>query len=149
MTTEFDNSRAEAEIRKLVDDRADAVRARDVDAAMANVATDVLLFDLVNPLQSTGSDAARNRLAEWLSSFQDGPIGYDVLDVSITAGDDVAFCHCLNQIRATKTDGGEIEMRWRMTTCYRKTGGAWMITHEHASVPFDVETGLASMDLEP
>lgn len=149
MNTDHETTREEAEIRQLIEDRAEAVRTRDVDGTMANVAPDVLLFDIVNPLQSTGSNAARTRLDEWLSSFQKGPIGYDVLDVSVTASDNVAFCHCLNQVRATKLDGGEIEMRWRVTTCYRKVDGTWTVTHEHASVPFDVETGLASLDLKP
>jgi ketosteroid isomerase-like protein len=37
----------------------------------------------------------------------------------------------------------------RATTCYRKIDGKWMITHEHQSVPFDTESGKASLDLEP
>lgn len=93
MTSDASRAREEAEIRKLIDDRAEAVRARDVDGASANVTPDVLLFDIVNPLQSSGSGAARTRLEQWLSSFQESPIGYDVLDVTVTASDDVAFCH--------------------------------------------------------
>ena len=37
----------------------------------------------------------------------------------------------------------------RTTTCYRKVGGEWLVTHEHNSVPFDVETGKASLALQP
>jgi ketosteroid isomerase-like protein len=37
-------------------------------------------------------------------------------------------------------------MWWRATICYRKVDGAWQVTHEHASVPFDVASAL---DLEP
>jgi ketosteroid isomerase-like protein len=37
----------------------------------------------------------------------------------------------------------------RFTVCLRKIDGHWMVTHEHASVPFDVETGRASVDLAP
>jgi len=40
-------------------------------------------------------------------------------------------------------------MWWRSTVCYRKTEGSWKITHEHNSVPFNVETGKPSLDLEP
>jgi hypothetical protein len=40
-------------------------------------------------------------------------------------------------------------MWWRATVCYRKIDGKWMITHEHASVPFNVESGKASLDLTP
>ena len=33
----------------------------------------------------------------------------------------------------------------RYTTCLRQTGQGWTVIHEHASVPFDPETGLASV----
>ena len=37
----------------------------------------------------------------------------------------------------------------RATLCFRKIDGKWRIMHEHDSVPFDPETGLASTNLEP
>ena len=37
------------------------------------------------PLQYIGADALRKRAEEWLSSFQ-GPIDYEIQDVSITCG---------------------------------------------------------------
>jgi uncharacterized protein (TIGR02246 family) len=138
----------EARIRGLIDDQAKAIRAKDIDGSVSNYAPDVLLFDVVNPLRSVGSDAARKRLAEWFSSFR-GPIGYELRDLSITTGDDVAFAHSLSRVSATTTDGKKLDMWWRATVCYRKIDGAWMVTHEHASVPFDVESGQASLDLKP
>jgi ketosteroid isomerase-like protein len=144
------NSKAidQAQIRKLIDDRINAVRAKDINGAMANIAPDIVSFDVVNPLQYIGSDAARKRAEEWFSSFQ-GPIGYEIRDLSITTGDDVAFCHCLNRVHAIRTDGGELDMWWRSTVCYRKIDGMWMVTHEHSSVPFDAKSGQASLDLKP
>jgi ketosteroid isomerase-like protein len=95
-----------------------------------------------------GSKAARKRLAEWFASFQ-GPIGYELRDLAITAADDVAFCHGLKRVRATTTAGQRLDMWWRATICYRRIDGAWQVTHEHASVPFDAASGRASLDLEP
>jgi uncharacterized protein (TIGR02246 family) len=135
-------------IRQLMNDSANAVRSRDVDALMSHFAPDVLSFDVVNPLQYRGADAARARAEEWFGSFE-GPIGYEVRDLVITSGSDVAFCHSLNQVSATKKDGGKLEMWWRATVCLRKIDGKWMITHQHNSVPFDPESGKASMDLKP
>ena len=37
----------------------------------------------------------------------------------------------------------------RTTVCFRKIDGTWLITHEHNSVPFNPETGKASLDLAP
>jgi uncharacterized protein (TIGR02246 family) len=143
-----DKTNAEAEIRALFDHQARAISAKDVDGSVASYAADVLLFDVVNPLQRIGSDAARKRLAEWFASFQ-GPIGYDLRDLAITAGEDVAFCHSMNRVVATTAVGQKLDMWWRTTVCCRKVDGAWMVVHEHASVPFDAETGRASLGLEP
>jgi uncharacterized protein (TIGR02246 family) len=148
MTTATTRALDEAQIRKLMDDRIKAVRARDVSASMANLAPDILSFDVVNPLQNIGSEASRKRAEEWFSSFQ-GPIGYEIRDLSITAGDEVAFSHGLSHVSATRTDGGQLDMWWRTTVCCRKIDGEWIVTHEHNSVPFDVKSGKASLDLKP
>jgi ketosteroid isomerase-like protein len=82
-----------------------------------------------------------------LSSFE-RPVGYEVRDLSITAGDEVAFCHSLNRVTGTTIGGKKIDMSWRATLCCRKIDGKWMVTHEHSSVPFDMESGKASLDLK-
>ena len=138
----------EAVIRKLMDDRAEAVRNKDVSASITNLDPDVLSFDVVNPLQRLGSDASRKRAEQWFSSFQ-GPIGFEIRDLNITTGADVAFCHGLSHVSATNTNGQKLDMWWRTTAGLRKMDGKWMITHEHNSVPFDVENGKASLDLKP
>jgi uncharacterized protein (TIGR02246 family) len=136
------------EIRQLVDASAAAVRTKNVDALMSNFAPDVLTFDVVGPLQAIGTDAARNRTEEWFASFE-GPIGYQVRDLTITAADDIAFCHSLNQVSAMRTDGQKLEMWWRATLGLRRIDGNWLITHQHNSVPFDGESGRAAIDLAP
>ena len=138
----------EAQVRALIDDRVRAVRAKDVNLAMAHVAASIVSFDVVNPLQSIGSDPARKRAEQWFSSFQ-GDVGFEIAELRIAAGDDIAFCHGLSHVNATKADGGKLEMWWRTTLCCRKTEGEWTVTHEHNSVPFDIENGKASLDLKP
>ena len=147
MTTDNSKSMDDAQIRELMEEHAKAVRTKDVNGAMAAYAPNILSFDVVNPLQKTGVDACRQRTEEWFASFR-GVIGYENRDLRITTGADVAFCHSLNRVNGAKTDGQKIEMWWRATVCFRKIDSKWMITHEHASVPFDVK-GLASLDLKP
>jgi uncharacterized protein (TIGR02246 family) len=138
----------EVQIRGLIENKIKAVRAKDIDGATSDYAADVLSFDVVNPLRYIGANAIRKRLEEWFSSFQ-GSIGLEIRDLSITVGEAVAFSHCLNHVSATKTGGGKLDMWWRETACYRKIEGQWLITHQHSSVPFDVESGKASLDLKP
>jgi uncharacterized protein (TIGR02246 family) len=138
----------EAQIRDMVSEWVKAVRAKDLNGSTSDYASDVVLFDVVNPLQHVGSDAARKRAQEWFSSFE-SPIGYEIRDLKVTAGDDVAVCHSLNHVSGTTTQGKEIDMWWRATVCLRKSDGKWLVTHEHSSVQFDVESGRASTDLKP
>jgi ketosteroid isomerase-like protein len=138
----------ETQIRTLIEKRVQAVRTKDVNLAMSAIAPDVLSFDIVSLLQYVGSDASRKRTYEWFASFQ-GPIGYELSELSIAAGDDVAFSHSLNHVSATKIDGLPLDMWWRATVCYCKINDTWLVTHEHNSVPFDVQSGQASLDLKP
>jgi ketosteroid isomerase-like protein len=138
----------EAAIGRLIDSWATAISAKDVNGSLANYAPGVLAFDLINPLQYAGSDALRTRLANWFSSFE-GPIGYEIRELNIATGRDVAFSHSLNHVDATTTAWQKIDMWWRATICFRRIDGEWMVTHSHTSVPFDMETGKASLDLRP
>jgi hypothetical protein len=76
--------------------------------------------DLLAPLQHSGADAIRKRVSEWFSSFQ-GPIGYEVRNLSITVGDDVAFCHSLTGSSGTQKDGTKIAMWWRATNGFPRS----------------------------
>ncbi len=148
MATENRSATAETQIHDLVNGWAEAVRAGDIDARLANYAPDVLAFDVVNPLQRLGANAIRERLETWLASFQ-GPVGYELRDLRVAAADDIAFCHSLNHISGTLKAGDDIDMWVRTTVCFRMIGGRWLATHEHTSSPFDIETGKASVDLKP
>jgi len=148
MTTEKSHIPDQSQIRMLIENRIKAVHAKDINAAMSNHAPDVLMFDVVNPLHYSGSDMVRARTKEWFALY-DGPIGYKIRDLSITTGDDVAFCHYLYQVSGTRTDGVNVTMWVRATMCFQKIGGTWMVMHDHEPVPFDPESGKASLDLKP
>jgi ketosteroid isomerase-like protein len=98
----------EAQISKLIDRWLTALRAKDLDGIMSCYAPDILLFDILPPLQSVGADAYRKNWAEWFPRFQ-GPIGYEIRNLRVTSGNDVAFSHSLNRISGKRTDGEETE----------------------------------------
>ena len=149
MTTRNARAIDETEIRQLMDGWARALRAKDVNGVMSHHAPDILSFDLAPPLQYSGADVYRKSLEEWFLTFR-GPVGYDIRDLRITAGEDVAFCHSLNRISGARTNGEETDVWVRATVCFRKIGGQWMATHEHLSVPFEMEPPFkASLDLKP
>ena len=139
----------EATLRRLIDDRIQAIRAKDVAATVSAHAPDVLSFDLVDPLRKTGREAIEKRLEQWFSQFREGPIGFEMRDLELVVGGGAAFCHSLNHVDAVTRDGNRIDMWWRATTGFRRDGGRWIVVHEHSSVPFDMESGRASLGLKP
>ena len=138
----------EGQIRELVESWATAIRIKDAEALAAPFTSGALVFDLIEPLQAIGPDAVRARAEQWLSSFE-GPLAFEVRDLNVTAGEDVAFCHSLNGVRGTKRNGEKIQMWWRATVCFRRIAGKWKVVHEHSSVPFNMKTGAASLGLKP
>ena len=124
-----------------------AIRAKDVDAMMKHYAANAVAFDLQPPLQHRGAAAIRKRATEWFASYE-GPLGYEMRDLSVVADEEVAFCHSLNGSKGTRAGGAKGEMWWRETNGFRRVNGEWVITHVHISQPFDVATGLARLDLK-
>ena len=147
MSIEKAKALAEAQIRALIEDWARAMRAKDVGGVMAHYAADSVTFDLAPPLISTGADA--KGLQAWFSTWP-SPLGYEIRDLRITAGDDVAFCHSLNRLSGTKSDGEKADVWFRLTLGLRKLGGEWRIAHQHESVPFYMDGSYrAAVDLKP
>jgi ketosteroid isomerase-like protein len=75
--------------------------------------------------------------------------GYEIRDLSLTLGDDVAFGHSLNRVSGTLKNGNTTDFWLRWTACFRKIDGNWLITHDQVSVPVDPESGRALLNLEP
>ncbi len=115
---------------------------------MSVFSREIVSFDLVSRLQEVGAETFRARWKEHFNSFQ-APVEFEVRDLRITAGDDVAFSHSLNRVSGTRKSGQMTEHWLRWTACYRKANGMWLIVHEQVSVPFDLLTGKAMLDLTP
>ena len=148
MTREESKIAEEAAIRTVIDAITKAVRAKDVEAMLAQCAPDIVTFDMVPPLKHQGSQAIRGLWARTLAAF-DPPLEYEVHDLDISVDGDIAFARCLNRFGGTKKDGKRVLNSLRSTFGLRKIDGQWKVVHEHVSVPFDMETGKAMLDLKP
>jgi ketosteroid isomerase-like protein len=71
----------DAQVRALIENWAQAVRDKNIDALMSRRAPDLLLYDLAPPLLYRGADAYRKGLEEWFPTFR-GPIAFEVRDYS-------------------------------------------------------------------
>jgi ketosteroid isomerase-like protein len=148
MATEKNNTNDNAQIRQQIDAFVNAFRTRDLDLMVSLYAPGMVSFDIVPPLQVVGRERYREVWKAAFSFFRD-PVEIEMRDLSITTGHVVAFSHKLLRLRATMTNGQPIDYWERMTLCFCKMDGNWLITHEHVSVPANLEEGSAVLDLRP
>lgn len=122
----------ENEIRRLVEEWAKAVRERNLDGILAHHSSDIVMFDVPPPFQSVGIDAYRKTWELFFSGTE--PDRFDIHELKIFTGDDVAFCVATMQC-SWKNGGAFEDLDFRLTIGLVKKDGMWMVVHEHHSVP--------------
>ena len=137
-----------SEVRALLDRWSEAIRSKDIDRLMALYAPDVVYFDLVPPLQYTGSAALRGNFLRWFDAWQ-SPIGVEIRDLHVLTSGDIAVAYMLHRTSGTLQNGREVGYWVRATVCCHRANEGWVITHEHISLPVDVASGRAARDLVP
>ena len=81
----------EARIRQQVGKVVEGIHAKDLEGLRRLYATDVVSFDVEPPLQHVGVEAKLRNWARVFTIFQD--VDYEVRDLRVTVGGDVAFGH--------------------------------------------------------
>ena len=123
------------QIRAAIDEWAAATRDGRKDDVLRHHAADARIFDVLPPLQYEDAAAYRARFDEWWPETTDGGGKLDVADLTIVAGEDVAFAHGLVRCGGTAPDGSTFSDTVRLTHGLRKLGGRWQIVHSHTSLP--------------
>jgi ketosteroid isomerase-like protein len=138
----------ESDVRTLLESRSEAMGARDIERLMALYSPDVVYFDLVPPLRYAGAAALRDRFLDWFGRWESA-IGQDISDVNVLGSGDVAVAHMLIWASGTLNGGREVGYWVRTTNGCQRSNGRWLIMHEHVSLPVDMASGRAAMDLVP
>ena len=142
---------AEALIRGRVEDMVAALRAKDIDTVISLFAPNLVSFDIAphfGALRYFGADNKRRAWQEAFATFP-GPFDYEIHDLNVTTEGELAFVHSLNHLNATQPSGEITDFWVRWTACLRRIDGLWVIVHDHASVPADLEHGQAVVNLRP
>lgn len=139
---------SEDQVRNLLFSWARAVRAKDVEAITSHYTSDVVAFDAISRLRVGGIDGYRQHW-EACIDLCDGTKTFEIRDLAIETGGDVAFGHYLGRCGGTDAHGEERSCWMRGSVGCRRTEGQWRIAHEHVSAPFDLETGQVLNDLQP
>jgi ketosteroid isomerase-like protein len=140
----------ETQIREIIETRAAVLKTGDVDTMVSYYAPEVVEFSLAPPLQQQTDARDPEPLRRWLATFEVPPTR-EVTRLSITAGPEVAFATSIECLSGTPKGMTESFQLWhRVTLGLRKIDGRWLITHEHQSVPFEMDGSFrASVGLQP
>ena len=131
---EIDKKTDEAAIRELIVNWAKAVRTQEPQGILANHSPEILMFDVPPPLQSKGIDAYKKTWDLFFSWARDFGV-FDIDEMTITAGDDVAFATAIMHCAGAEENRDRIDLEFRLTVGLRKIGGQWIVMHEHHSIP--------------
>jgi uncharacterized protein (TIGR02246 family) len=126
------------QVRDIVERWAEGVRARDIDAVLSHHASDLLMFDVVGPIRLQGLDAYRRTWLEQFFPWHGGTGRFEVVDLKVSAGVDVAFATALLECAGTE-DGKQVAFTLRLTIGMEKREGEWVVVHEHHSQPLDFD----------
>jgi uncharacterized protein (TIGR02246 family) len=125
----------EAAIRALITRWADAVHAGDLDTVLADHDRDIVMFDVPPPYDGLrGIDAYRDSWPPFFEWQRQGA-SFEIVELDVTAGDDVAFAHALLRCGKPEEFEANPDNRLRLTIGLRKVNGRWVVTHEHHSFP--------------
>jgi uncharacterized protein (TIGR02246 family) len=131
----------QAAIRVLEDKFAAAFNAKDANAIMALYSSgdDLVVFDIEPPRQHTGWADYKKDWDDTFAAYP-GPVVFQVNDLAVTVGGDVAYSHSIQSASMTDKKGKKTTLTVRVTDGYKKVNGQWLIAHEHASIPVDLAT---------
>lgn len=124
----------EVAIRELVEDWASAVRKKDLSAILLNHSANMLMFDVPPPLASKGIEAY-SKTWDLFFSWAHDPVVFNIREMDIIAGDDVAFVMALMRCAGGESHGQASELDFRLTIGLRKIEDQWIVVHEHHSIP--------------
>jgi ketosteroid isomerase-like protein len=143
-------SNDQTEIRAVIEGRADTLQTGDVKALLAYYAPQVVQFSLAPPLRQKTDAQDPEPMERWLATFE-APPKREVTELEITVGGDVAYATSLDCLTATPKGMPDSFSLWYRTTLgLRRIDGRWLVTHEHQSVPFEMDGSFrASLDLKP
>src|SRR5262249_38725841 len=139
---------ADAGIRSWLDQFTKVFTDKNVDAIMALYADDVVAYDVVTPLQYIGKEAYRKDYESFLSQYE-GNLHVEVRDLHVGTTGDFGYATGLELIAGTLKNGQKSDVWLRFTWLFRKVNGKWLDFHDHVSVPADMESGKAMLELKP
>lgn len=127
-------STAENEVRAILESWAKSTKESRNDDILKNHSEDLVIFDVLPPMKYESAAAYRRSWEDWHPETEAGAI-FDLENLSITAGADIAFAHSFINCGGTLPDGKSFRDTVRATFCLERVNGVWVVKHQHISKP--------------
>ncbi len=148
MSQVINETRAQAEIRAVLESWADATRKIEVDRVLSLYEPGIRAFDAIGPLQFRTVETYGPHWHACMAGVE-GQMIFEHAELEIEADGSLGVASFLARCGCTDDEGKEQAGWMRGTVALRKGADGWRIYHEHYSNPFDPATLKASADLEP
>jgi ketosteroid isomerase-like protein len=140
MTKKTTQPTAETDVRAVIEAWAKATRQNRKDDVLKNHEPDLVIFDVQPPMKYESAESYRRSWDDWQPETQ-GEGKFDLENLSVTAGAEVAFAHCFIRCGGLMPDGRTFQDLVRATFCLRKRDGLWKVSHQHISKPLKPSGG--------
>jgi len=127
---------ADAEVRTVLEEWAAATRQNRRDDILKHHSANLVIFDVLPPMKYESAESYRRSWDAWQPNTQ-GEAVFNLENLTITSGNDVAFAHSYIRCGGTLPDGKTFQDLVRATFCLRKVGGSWVVEHQHVSKPYE------------
>jgi uncharacterized protein (TIGR02246 family) len=124
---------AETEVRELIEDWVKAVQAGDLAGVVTGHDDDIVMFDVPPPERGVRGIPAYREAWPPFFDWQAFGAEFELVELDVTAGDDVAYAWALLRCGDEKDLREDPERRLRLTLGLRRVDGRWSVTHEHHS----------------
>jgi ketosteroid isomerase-like protein len=123
----------ETQIRELIENWAQAVRNKDIDAILTHHSPDIVMYDVPEPFKSVGIEAYRKTWDLFFGCTK--PDVFDIQELHITTDENVAFCFAEMKCSDKSETVEFVDLPFRLTIGLKKINAQWTIVHEHHSIP--------------
>ncbi|WP_075617965.1 YybH family protein [Paenisporosarcina indica] len=122
-----------------------AIFELDTEKFLSIYAEDVHIYDCWGNWECKGISLWKDSVTEWFNGLNEDRylLKVDFMDLTIEENTNVAFVHCAVTFAAFRenTEDKLRQMTNRFTFGLKKVNESWLITHEHSSLPIDMQSG--------
>ncbi len=138
-------------VQDVLENYRSAVYEKDVERFLSAYDSDIHVYDCWENWESIGISQWEEMVDGWFNGLREEGVvlKIDFDDLVVEENTNLAFVHCAVTFAAHNESGEKLrQLTNRFTFGLRKENESWAITHEHSSLPINMETGKGIFNLK-